>query len=263
MPERRCVRTLELARGSGLADVTPDLSRVLARAGPGPVMVDARGGRELANITGVPGNYSHFNADCTRFSPDGSRISVVGSDGSLGVWNAATLQREWSVRAYAGPDVWPGRLLGGCWSPDGRWIATLPADLRAQVWNAENGELVREWHVRGSGSQQALFSRDSRCLFVSGGTVNGLECWDVESGACLWSFPKDFATSLHLDSEGRRLFCLRSGATAVRDAGTGVLITSLELDPTLAYGFSVSPVDDTLVTATPQGLRFWDTSRPR
>jgi WD40 repeat protein len=258
VPDRRLVRSLRFPDLPSLMDITPDASRLIRLDRRGIRPFDVRAQREVGTIPVEATNYPAYADSLVRLSPDGSRVSVVGTDGFLSLFDVATSSRLWRIRAYDGPEKWPYRMSGGNWSPDGRWIVTLPNDGRVQLWDAANGALVREWQGRGPWSQRALFSHDGRRLFLCGTTTRGLECWDLESGECLWDRPDESANVLALDHEGRRLFCAR-GSVDVRDAETGELIVTLDLDGHLEYGFAVSPVGDVVVTSSLSGLRFWDT----
>jgi WD40 repeat protein/serine/threonine protein kinase len=257
VPDRRCVRSLRLGPRVICRGISDDGNRLLLCIEPGVLaIVDARDERVVARAADLPIGGGAYNPDAVRFSPDGEHISIAGTDGTLSVWHADSLEREWIATAYDGPDAWPFRLGGGVWSSDGTRIATLPCDGGVQLWDAARGELVREWKSRRP-TQRAQFSLDGKRLYLSGATVNGIECWDVEKPECLWELAQDSALVLQLGDGGKCLFCVSNAEIDIRDPSTGKLIVSLELDPFLEHGFAISPDANTLVTASTFGLRLW------
>jgi WD40 repeat protein len=66
------------------------------------------------------------------FSPDGQRLAVVDSEGTLALWNAETGERLMLTQAHAGPS------FGVAYSPDGRKLATAGVrDFKVKIWDSQ------------------------------------------------------------------------------------------------------------------------------
>jgi WD40 repeat protein len=166
------------------------------------------------------------------FSPDGAKIvsasedkthpRTQGSMGGLRVWNAATGERELTLKgssyyefsAYSAcfsPDgakivsasedgtvrVWNaatgeceltlkehiGQVMSACFSPDGAKLVSASHDWTVRVWNAATGECERTLEGRSGAVTSASFSPDGAKI-VSASQDNTVRVWDVATGEC-------------------------------------------------------------------------------
>ncbi|GAA2589307.1 hypothetical protein GCM10010304_36880 [Streptomyces roseoviolaceus] len=211
--------------------------------------------------------------DKAVFSSDGTRLALVGHDGSVRIWNLSTgalhTAHGESVRAMAfAPDsrtlavahvrtgheqvelldaatgrtqrtIKPsaGSLLSLAFSPDGHTLATTGSPKGAvKTWNARTGQLQDSFSLSGEVAALA-FSPDGRTLAASN-----------ERGVHLW----DLATS-----QIRRTLPTRSPAEAVAfgpddrtlaiSAGTSVELWNIDLpDPARAIRDICGAIDTTL-----------------
>src|SRR5262249_38420026 len=98
------------------------------------------------------------------------------------VCDASTLDVKHEIKK----ELWKDRIVGACLSPDGKTIATVSAEARAQLWDATSGELRMTWPVKVSphlaGPLPLEYSNDGSALLLPGedGTLALL---DVKAGA--------------------------------------------------------------------------------
>ena len=72
-------------------------------------------------------------------SPDGTRLAVGWSDGTVTTWDVATGRLEGEMRAHA------DRCMGLGFSPDGTRLATTGWDLKTRVWDVATRRRLSEW----------------------------------------------------------------------------------------------------------------------
>jgi tetratricopeptide (TPR) repeat protein len=146
-------------------------------------------------------------------------------------------------------------------SPDGRWLATggwHAAEVR--LWNAETGQMVREWKLfRG----MVFFTPDSRALIISQG--DELTFWDVETLEQVGRISRDVAQypgRVAFSRDGRLMALeMAPGIIHLRDAATGRTVARLEDPHDDRAGWMGFTTDGTqLVVAAPyaKAVHVWD-----
>lgn len=147
-------------------DVSPDGHTALTTAWDTSVTLwDLKSGGQL---------YSFFRpfqkALAVRFSPDGRRFAIAGSNRTIEIFDARTGQFLRSVRSRQ-----PGHqrfILSIDFSPDGRWIASGGADGTLCVWDAGQGTLIRRLAGFPSPISALDFSPDGSRLACSSSPFN-------------------------------------------------------------------------------------------
>ncbi len=112
------------------------------------------------------------------YSPDGSRLVIIGADESARIWDAST------SRLLAGPLGHNGDMLSASFSPDGLRVITTGGDHAARIWNAA-ARLPRQrpWGIRFSVNtvHPVAFSADARTVIVC--QENSAMVWDAITSA--------------------------------------------------------------------------------
>jgi len=110
--------------------------------------------------------------------------AVSGSyDGKLMWWN---LENKEPTRTVAAHEMWIRRLAV---SPDGKTIASVADDMQCKLWNAETGEMQRQFtdhkpitpHDFPSMLYAVAFSPDGKFL-ATGDKVGHVAIWETTSG---------------------------------------------------------------------------------
>ncbi len=133
-----------------------------------------------------------WEVNCLAFSKDG-RILVSGSlDGAVKIWNwhrkelLHTLIRP--VDFFGALASWFDSSVGIIWcvaiSPDGKTVAASGSQQPIQLWNAENGRLLRTFTEHSDSIYALAFSPDGETL-ASGGADNTIRIWNFHTGELL------------------------------------------------------------------------------
>lgn len=110
------------------------------------------------------------------YSPDGRRLAGAGGDGSIGVYDAETGERE---RLLA--NVGNVSVLALAWSPDGSRLAAGLAGNAVQVWEVAAGAMMTGREGRHGGRVAAVaFSPDGKTVAAAGGD-GVVKLWSVDA----------------------------------------------------------------------------------
>jgi len=169
-------------------------------------------------------------------SADGQRVLAGGEDKTMLVWDMNTGDIVHSFESCS------GTINGGAFSPDGRYIAggfgalSEPTrgqcpenDLSIHLWDAETGELIRQFEGHSDAVTRVQFSPDGRWL-LSGSIDETLRLWDVETGAEIRRFDGHTGGVMSIDfsADGRSIASGASdGAIKVWDAESGDLLRQM------------------------------------
>lgn len=162
--------------GVNSLDWSQDSSRVLSTSFDAHIW-DAFDGE---NVRVYPkfSDYSGIILD-SQWSPDGSRIAYTGDE----VWivDVATGKLLQTLR-YPFSEGGPTAIRTARWSPDGRYIASVPNpntfDERLLIWDVATGKLVAELEGHVWTIMSLSWSPDGKYI-ATGGLDNTVRIWDV------------------------------------------------------------------------------------
>jgi WD40 repeat protein len=153
------------------------LGGTLRQAGPGAAF--AHDGRRLA--TARPAGFAIWDTDsltvvreqpeagaCSAFvfSSDDRRLATFSTEGrSVQIWESDSVRR---VIEFAVAD---SKLLGGDFSPDGRWLATCGTDQAIHLWDLQARRKAGELKGHENEVRAVAFSPDGR--FVASASKDG------------------------------------------------------------------------------------------
>lgn len=143
---------------------------------------DVSTGKQIRVLTGHT-----LPVNLVSFAPDGKSIASSSSDGTVRVWEVGT-GRELLKMVHG----YPVKALA--FSPDGQLLAAACefADNECkrpgiELWNALNGEPVRQFVEPDKSVESLAFSPDGR-LLASAGYQSPARLWEVSTGKELWHF---------------------------------------------------------------------------
>ncbi|MBE9183309.1 CHAT domain-containing protein [Microcoleus sp. LEGE 07076] len=133
-----------------------------------------------------------WEVNCLAFSKDGRILVSGGLDGAVKIWNwhrkelLHTLIRP--VDFFGAVASWFDSSVGIIWcvaiSPDGKTVAASGSQQPIQLWNTENGRLLRTFTEHSDSVYTLAFSPDGETL-ASGGADNTIRIWNFHTGELL------------------------------------------------------------------------------
>lgn len=181
------------------------------------------------------------------YGPDGQLLAAACSDGTVQLFDAATLQQVRAVR------VQDSSVHHAVFSPDGQWIAA--SALGVGVFGVADGK-PRVPITEGLSTERVVFSPDLRYFAVKRAidatSAPGLTVLDAATGAVVWQATvpaDDFAADLAFSTDGRRVALGTSNTHetgSVHTYDTGVEVSRHEHDTEIT-AFAMSPAGTPLV----------------
>ena len=242
---------------------SPDSGR-LAAGSPEAVVIDL-----TANTRE---KYPVFGADeLVAFSPDGTKLAMIGKGGPLIIREAGTGKILQSILAHREP-VW-----SLAFSPDSRSVATGGADNTARLWDVATGQEIRRFKGSGLTIRALAFSPDGKwlagCCHSKGPSpATDLRVWDLASGRLVAhlesgqdGFHTDNVEDVAFTPDGK--FAVTGGhdrTARVWNTANWSLEAVLKGHQEVIYGLDISPDGRTLATASWDGsVKLWSLRNPQ
>jgi WD40 repeat protein len=151
---------------------------------------DVETGTELRTFTATQVGVSRM-VNSVAFSPDGQFVLSGGTNSPARLWNVVTGKE---VGVFIPPPGSPNinplstpTINSVAFSPDGRFVLTGSLDRTARLWDAANGQLVRNYVGHTNSVTSVAFSPDGRYILT--GSLDGtVRLWEVGSGTTLRTF---------------------------------------------------------------------------
>jgi len=141
---------------------------------------------------------------CLGFSPDGSVLFALSGDEAC-LWDVTTGKRRHSFRLKSS-------IMGGALSRDGRIVVLAQNGPQIHIFNATNGQYMRELVGAKSRSSAVAMTADGRLVASRDGKEAIL--WDAGDGKELrrWSLDGEYIKALRFSPDGGRLATASSKA---------------------------------------------------
>jgi WD40 repeat protein len=171
------------------------------------------------------------------WSPDGATVVSSSSDGTLGIWDAKTRQRQQTLTGYY------QRLSQAAWSADSTLLAYATDNGTVTVWDVQAGTLLRSFE---SSSGMAAWAPGGNMLAI-GGKSGGITLWDMATGVPadlgLHGHANDVLNNLAWSPNGKRIAIVTKEDfdhwwLAVLDAKTGEELFQIESPPAMHVAWS-------------------------
>jgi len=231
---RAALNTVQVTEhGITALSFTPDGRRAVLANDRGELAIldDVISGQDLRIVNRNTPDALH----AVTVSPDGRRLLVGGDRGKLLLWDLE------GARLVHGMQGKAERINAVATSRDNRRL--LSGDRfgdRFDLWDAQDGRLVRSFEKDLSIHLAATFSPDGRLVlaatFDDGRPVTGL--WDAESGALVHRLDADGSERAAFSPDGRHLVITGNGAPTLWDVATGKLLRTFDIAGSLSVTFA-------------------------
>ncbi len=126
--------------------------------------------KELVGVLGDRKAGAAATVQCLAFSPDGQQVARGTADGTVRLWDTATLK--------AGPVLagHQGAVAALAFAPDGKTLATAGRDGAVHVWDASTGKLLSSLREHKQAVIELAFHPEGKGL-VSLGKDGVLKLW--------------------------------------------------------------------------------------
>ncbi|MET7477800.1 helix-turn-helix domain-containing protein [Streptomyces sp. NPDC005648] len=192
------------------------------------------------------------------FSPDGTRLAIVGMEGSVRIWQLSTGAMRTAHTGHGRP------VRTVAFSPDGRTLAVVyigAADEQITLLDAATGGTQRTIEPRTGSPLSLAFSKDGHTLAAASGSSGFVKMWDARTGELRDSFRVNGEVgSLAFSPDGRTLAASSVSGVKLWDLATSQTRITLPTRSLAAVAFS--PDGRTLAISTGSSVGLWNVDLP-
>jgi WD40 repeat protein len=193
------------------------------------------------------------------FSPDGTRMAMVGDEQIILIWDANTGQELTKFN-----DLVRGTQemnTGVDWSLDGRSIVTGSDTLGIRQWDPATGDLLQTYDNHGAAANKVYLSRDGRFVLISSAdsTARVLDIQNGEEVLSLQGHEDGITDARWSPDESLIITASLDGTARLWDAADGDQLQVFPAHPGGVLAADWSPDGRLVVTCGVDGLaRVWD-----
>ncbi len=182
------------------------------------------------------------------------RLAVGSMDGAVRIWSAlnGTPVGEPIPPATYSPPIWSLR-----WSPDGTRLLSVTEGESARLWDATNGEVIR--NRLETGDSDFSWSPDGKWL--AGGKGGRVQLWEASNGKELGKpvTGHDLAISgLSWSHDGSKLASLEHNTIRIWNSVTGEMIAAAEGKGPPISSVAWTPDGKQIAAVADGEIQFWD-----
>jgi WD40 repeat protein len=203
-----------------------------------------------------------FTAIAVEFSADASRLLTVASSGSTKFPYEAVLRHVPSGRIIAELVGHEDDLFAGCFSSDGKLIATASNDNTVRLWDGLTGKFTGSV-LRHFASVKTVAFQPGGNLLATGSNDRKGRIWNVQTGqlAAPILLHQNHVNHVGFSPNGKRLVtCGADGNVRIWDVATGLPLSEALPSDGEARTAAFSPAADRLlVRSENRAARIWET----
>ncbi|ELS54291.1 nSTAND1 domain-containing NTPase [Streptomyces viridochromogenes] len=196
--------------------------------------------------------------DTAVFSPDGTRLALVGMEGAVRFWHLST----GALHTTPVPQERPVRAVA--FTPDGRTLAVVYVEADGEqvtLLDAATGRTRRTIEPSTSSPLSLAFSPGGHTLATASGAKGLVKTWDARTGRLQDSFSvSGEVASLAFSPDGRTLAVGSARGLQLWDLATGQTRLTLPIRSLAAVAFS--PDGRTLAASTGGSVGLWNVDLP-
>ena len=170
-----------------------------------------------------------------------------------------------------------GNVRSVAFSPDGTKIATVATGSvlvevlgenhrvvvgNIRIWNADSGEMIREWQGHIDAIESVAFSPDGKTIVTAGATDRTARIWDVETGEELRVFRGRGQDGIRLavfTPDGKKVVAGTMGSNIqVWDIESSEVLQTMSGHSPHVNALAISPDGKKIVSGDHSHTRIWD-----